>query len=126
MVVLACPPTTERLIKGAVLATINAMAAVTVRASGKSIGSAIRVATVQAQRGQRAFAPGGSSGNSCSRSQSGQAMVSMGSGHALRICVRSIPNELTVCQKTLFQAAHTDLEARRTKTDERRRTLLVR
>ena len=35
------------------------MAAVTVRARGKSIGSAIRVATVQAQRGQRAFAPAG-------------------------------------------------------------------
>src|SRR5215510_7786358 len=57
---------------------MNAMAAVTVRARGNSMGSAIRLATVQAQRGHRAFAPGGSSGNSCNRSQSGQAMVSIG------------------------------------------------
>jgi hypothetical protein len=77
MVVLAWRPTAERLIKGAVLAMMNAIAAVTVNASGKSIGSAMRVATVQAQRGQRAFAPGGNSGNSCKRSQSGQAIVSI-------------------------------------------------
>ena len=78
MVVLAWRPTTERPIRGAVFATTSKISAVMVSARGRPIGSALRVATVQAQRGQRALPPGGSGGMRWSRSQSGQAMSSMG------------------------------------------------
>ena len=55
---LAYRPTAERPISGAVLATISKISAVMVSARGRPMGSALRVATVLAHRGQRAFAPG--------------------------------------------------------------------
>src|SRR6266478_2883101 len=77
MVVLAWRPTTERPIRGAVLATISKISAVMVSARGRPMGSALRVAIVQPQRGQRALPPGGRGGMHWSRSQSGQATVSI-------------------------------------------------
>jgi hypothetical protein len=66
MVVLAWRPTAESPISGAVLATMNRMAAASVSASGRSIGSVGRVARVWPHRGQRALPPGGTtSGSIC-------------------------------------------------------------
>src|SRR5262245_20104289 len=80
MVVLACRPAADRPIKGVVLATMNTRAAAIVRARGRSTGSADRVASVVAQRGQRAVPPGGRGGMSWRRSQCGHATVSTSSG----------------------------------------------
>src|ERR1700736_1163777 len=73
IVVLAVRPTTERFIKGEVLAMTKAIAAATESASGRSRGPAGCLASNQPHRAQRAFAPGGSGGMRCSKSQSGQA-----------------------------------------------------
>src|ERR1700736_5884722 len=73
IVVLAVRPTTERSIKGEVLAMTKAIAAATVSASGRSRGPAGRLASGQPHRAQRALPPGASGGIRCSKSQSGQA-----------------------------------------------------
>ena len=77
MVVLAARPTASSPISGIVLATINTTSAASVSASGRSSGSEGAVASVSPQRVQRAFAPGGSGGTCWSRSQPGQATVSI-------------------------------------------------
>src|SRR5215831_19187682 len=77
MVVLAWRPTADRLISGAVLATANAMAAASVSASGRSMGSVGRAARVRRHRRQWALPPAGRSGSCCSRSQPRHAMASM-------------------------------------------------
>ena len=59
---------------GTAFATTYSTAAARVSASVRFIGSLRRRHNSLSQRGQRADAPGASSGRRCSRSQSGQAM----------------------------------------------------